>query len=223
VFDALLFDMDGVVIDTHQAVTAFWDALAHQHDVRLTPDLYDQYIYGSPAIYTFDHVFPMLADDEREQVLQNLVDSETGQTYVEIAGVTALLHALKQQGIPTALVTSGQRWKVDAVLNQLGLRGQFTVEVTAGDIRQGKPHPECYLLAVEKLGRKPERCIVFEDSINGMKAGVAAGAFGIGIRPAHMAASLLEVGAQHVVADFSQARVEAAALTLGNGYTLALG
>lgn len=222
-FEAILFDMDGVVIDTHQAVTAFWEALARQHGVRLTPDLFDQYIYGSPALYTLDHVFPQLPADERERVIQNLVDSETTQAYVEVAGVSALLRALKQRGIPTALVTSGERWKVDEVLRQLGLRGVFTVEVTAGDIRQGKPHPECYLLAAQKLGMKPERCIVFEDSINGMKAGVTAGAFGIGVRPAHLAAALLDVGARHVVADFAAARVEAAALTLGDGYTLALG
>lgn len=222
-FDAILFDMDGVVIDTHQAVTDFWEVLAHQHDVRLTPAIFDQYIYGSPVSYTLDHVFPHLPADERERVIQNLVDSETTQTYVEVAGVSALLRALKEHGIPTALVTSGARWKVDAVLAQLGLAGLFTVEVAAGDIRQGKPHPECYLLAAQKLLKPPERCIVFEDSINGMIAGVAAGALGIGVRPAHLAAALLDVGAQYVVADFAAARVEMAQLVLDDGYGLALG
>jgi sugar-phosphatase len=219
-FEAFLFDMDGVVIDTHQAVTDFWEALARKHAVALTSAIFDQHIYGSPSMDTLNHVFPQLTADERGRVIQSLVDSETMQTYVEVKGVTTLLRVLKEHSIPTALVTSGERWKVDEVIRQLELDGLFTVEVTAGDIRQGKPHPECYLLAAHKLGTTPERCIVFEDSINGMKAGVAAGAVGIGVRPAHLARTLLEVGARHVVADFTGAHIEASQLVLGDGYRL---
>ena len=217
-----MFDLDGVVIDTHRAITDFWEALARKHDVLLTPAIFDQYIYGSPALYTLDHVFPQLPSDERERVIQSLLESETTQTYTEVRGITALLGDLKHFGIPTALVTSGARWKVDAVLAQIGLQGLFTLEVTESDIRQGKPHPECYLLAAQKLGKAPECCIVFEDSINGMKAGVAAGAFGIGVRPARIASALYEVGARHVVADFAAIYVERLELSLGDGYRLAL-
>jgi HAD superfamily hydrolase (TIGR01509 family) len=221
-YQALLFDMDGVVIDTHQPVTAFWEALASQHNVQLTPAIFDQYIYGSPAIDTLDHVFPQLATSEREAVIQRLLESETNQVYAEVRGMTALLRELKRRGIATALVTSGERWKVDAVVRQLGLAGLFAVEVTAGDIRQGKPHPECYLLAAQRLQVAPERCIVFEDSINGVKAAAASGALCIGVRPAGTAAALVAVGAQHVIENFEVVRVVSNTLLLGGEDRLAL-
>lgn len=85
-FEAILFDRDGVVIDTHQAVTAFWEALARKHDVLLTPAIFDQYSYGSPATYTLDHVFPQLPAGEREDVIQSLVAAETNQVYTEGRG-----------------------------------------------------------------------------------------------------------------------------------------
>ncbi len=227
-YDAILFDMDGVVIDTHRAVTDFWDALASKHAVQLTPAIFDQYIYGSPAVYTLDHVFPQLSADERESVIQRLLDYETNQAYTEVQGITALLRDLKRHGVPTALVTSGARWKVDEVVRQLGLDGLFTTDVTAGDIRQGKPHPECYLLAAHRLQKAPERCIVFEDSINGVKAAVASGALCSGVRPASIAAALFEVGARYVVRDFAETRVEAASpgrleLRFDTEYSLMLG
>jgi HAD superfamily hydrolase (TIGR01509 family) len=209
-YEAILFDMDGVVIDTHAAVTDFWQQFARQHNVQLTAAIFDQYIYGSPAIDTLDHVFPHLSADERESVIQRLLDYETNQAYTEVPGVTALLRDLKRRAVPTALVTSGARWKVDEVVRQLGLEGLFTAEVTADDIRQGKPHPECYLLAAHRLHQAAERCIVFEDSINGAKAAVASGALCIGVRPAHSAAALLQVGARYVVRNFAETRVEAA-------------
>jgi HAD superfamily hydrolase (TIGR01509 family) len=227
-YEAILFDMDGVVIDTHQAVTDFWDALASQHTVQLTPAIYDQYIYGSPAVYTLDHVFPQLSAGERESVIQRLLDYETNQTYIAMPGITTLMRDLKRRSIPTALVTSGARWKVDEVVRQLELDGLFSTDVTEGDIQQGKPHPECYLLAADRLQKAPERCIVFEDSINGAKAAVASGALCVGVRPASIAAPLFGVGARYVVADFAESRIELASpdqfeLRLDGEYALMLG
>jgi beta-phosphoglucomutase len=124
-------------------------------------------------------------------------------TYTGVKGAIAFLRSLKQQGIPTALVTSGEQWKVNEVLNQLGIDGMFTAQVNAGDIQKGKPHPECYLLAAQYLQKPPERCIVLEDSISGVKAAVASGALCIGIGPSSMASPLLQAGARYVVPDFT--------------------
>jgi sugar-phosphatase len=112
------------------------------------------------------------------------------------------LRTLEEQDIPTALVTSGEQWKVSEVIHQLGIDGMFTAQVTAGDIQRGKPHPECYLLAAQYLQKSPEQCIVFEDSISGVKAAVASGALCIGIGPSSMASPLLQAGAYYVVPDF---------------------
>jgi sugar-phosphatase len=207
-YTAILFDMDGVLIDTHQAVTAFWQALAAAYRIELTDAVFDRYIYGSPSTYTLDTLFEYLTPNERQAVLQNLEHYEKDQPYLEVPGVSALLHDLKQHGVPTALVTSGEPFKVAEVSRQLRLDDLFTTYVTAADVREGKPAPECYLLAAERLGVVPECCVVFEDSVNGMKAGLAAGALGVGVRPARSAAALLELGARYVVPDFTAVRID---------------
>jgi beta-phosphoglucomutase len=128
---------------------------------------------------------------------------EANLTYTGVKGAVAFLHSLKKQDIPTALVTSGDQWKVSEVTNQLGIDGMFTAQVTVNDIRRGKPHPECYLLAAQYLQKPPEQCIVFEDSISGVQAAVASRALCIGIGPSSMASSLLQAGACYVVPDFT--------------------
>jgi HAD superfamily hydrolase (TIGR01509 family) len=206
-YQAILFDMDGVVVDTSQSVTAFWQNLAARHQVQLTPADFSRDVYGCPATHTLDVLFPQLDAAERQIVLDDMVRYETTLAYTEVKGAVAFLRALKDLGFPTALVTSGEGWKVDAVTSQLGIDGAFSVRITASDIQRGKPHPECYLLATRRLGKSPERCIVFEDSISGVQAAVASGALCIGIRPLETAPVLLQAGARHVVQDFDRVRL----------------
>jgi beta-phosphoglucomutase-like phosphatase (HAD superfamily) len=104
-------------------------------------------------------------------------------------------------------VTSGEPWKVEAMSGQLGLAGSFGVVVTAADIRRGKPDPECYALAADRLGVPPNRCVVFEDSVSGVQAAVAAGALCVGVQPSwRLAQRLVECGAWHVIPDFVRVR-----------------
>jgi len=202
-YEAILFDMDGVLVDTYQSVTEFWQNMAQAHQVHLTPADFNQHVYGCPATHTLDILFPHLNAGEHQSILAKMVNYETNLTYTGVKGAVAFLRTLKKQGMPTALVTSGEQWKVNEVINQLGLDGMFAAQVTAGDIQRGKPHPECYLLAAQYLQKPPEQCIVFEDSVSGVKAAVASGALCIGIGPSSMASPLLQAGACYVVPDFT--------------------
>jgi sugar-phosphatase len=202
-YEAILFDMDGVIVDTYQSVTEFWQNLAKAHRVHLAQADFNQHVYGCPATHTLDVLFPHLNADERQSVLAQMVNYEINLTYTGVKGAVAFLHTLKEQSIPTALVTSGEHWKVNEVINQLGIDGMFTTQVTAGDIQRGKPHPECYLLAAQYLQKPPQRCIVFEDSISGVKAAVASGALCIGLGSPGMPSPLLQAGACYVVPDFT--------------------
>ena len=202
-YQAILFDMDGVIVDTCQSVTEFWQNLAEAYQVHLTQVDFNQHVYGCPATHTLDVLFPHLNAGERQSVLTKMADYEINLTYTGVKGAAAFLRTLKKQGIPTALVTSGAQWKVNEVVHQLGLDGMFTAQVTAGDIQRGKPHPECYLLAAQYLQKPPEQCIVFEDSISGVQAAVASGALCIGVGPSSRTSPLLQAGACHVVPDFT--------------------
>lgn len=202
-YEAILFDMDGVLVDTHQSVTQFWRKYAEAYQVNITQSDFNQHVYGCPANHTLDLLFPQLSADERQSIIADMTDYEINLQYIAVKGVLALLRTLKQGGIPIALVTSGEDWKVAEVVKQLGIEGIFTDQVTAGDIRRGKPDPECYLLAAAHLGKAPLRCIVFEDSISGVRAAVTAGALCIGVGPPSTAPALLEAGAVCVVPDFA--------------------
>ena len=207
-YGAVLFDMDGVVIDTQAAVTAFWELIAARYQVELTQEDFDTAIYGRPCAATLDAVFPHLTPDERAAVFAEEQDFETSLTYTAMPGVIDLLDALRQDGIPTALVTSGEQWKVDEVKRQLGIGDLFTAYVTAENIPQGKPDPACYVLGARRVRMPAERCIVFEDSISGVQAAVAAGTHCIGVRPARTAPALLVEGAFCVIPDFVAVRLE---------------
>ncbi len=213
-YEAILFDMDGVVIDTHDSVTEFWLALAAESQVELTQADFQQHIYGCPMNHTFDVLLPHLDVWQRQAIFARLKEYEVNLTYTEVPGVTALLQALKRLDVPTALVTSADHWKVKAVIDQLGLDNLFATLVTIADIRQGKPHPEGYLLAAHRLGKPPQHCLVFEDAVSGVKAAVAAGATCIGVRPSDTAPALIEAGATYTIPDLTAVKVQA---TSGNG------
>ena len=207
IFEAVLFDMDGVIIDTHTEVTRFWNRLAERSRITLTEADFVQYIYGRKAVHTLENLFPAMTPELWQQAMDDLAAEEAVQQYVAIPGVIELLRLLKQAGIPTGLVTSAEPPKVHTVLSQLKLEDAFAAQVTAHDVDQGKPHPACYLLGAQRLGKLPQRCIVFEDSLSGAEAAIKAGATCIGVN--HLPDGLLKLGAAHVISDFAQAKLEA--------------
>lgn len=201
---ALLFDMDGVVIDSQEEVEIFWNTVAEKHQIKLTPTDFVKHIYGCPAQHTLDHLFGSLTKEEQEQVYEFEYEFEKNQRYKEVKGVGDFLRKLQQLNIPTALVTSAEYLKIDEVFRQLHLEGLFRVIVSIEDIKRGKPHPDCYLAAARKLQFDPGECIVFEDSISGTEAAIAAGASCIGVQGNEsIAGKLMEKGAKQVIRDFS--------------------
>ncbi|MCL4297913.1 MAG: HAD family phosphatase [Anaerolineae bacterium] len=208
-YEAILFDMDGVIIDTHHAVTEFWQILADEQQIRLTEADFQQHIYGCSLNHTFDTLFPQLNAPQRQVILDRMEVYELSLTYTAIPGAVTLLRALKQAGVPTALVTSAFPWKVDLVMHQLELADLFKTLVTAADIQRGKPHPDGYLLGAQRLQLPPQRCLVFEDAVSGVQAAVTAGAGCVGVRPPETAAALVAAGAFHTIPDFTAVTLQA--------------
>ncbi|HEY2586990.1 MAG TPA: HAD family phosphatase [Tepidisphaeraceae bacterium] len=200
---AVLFDMDGVVIDTRQSVIDFWEAVAAEHRVTLTDDDFDRHIHGVPAAATLRSLFPGLSSEQTAAVMDRSAQYERGLQYTEVAGVTRFLKQLTDAGVKAGLVTSGTRWKVEDVLQQLQLDGRFDVIVTAGDIERGKPDPACYLAAAGKLGAHGAECVVFEDSLAGVRAAKAAGAACVGVQTGGRVKLIKAEGVQGVIPDFT--------------------
>ena len=224
IYEAILFDMDGVITDTEQSVIDFWQRLADRHGVAISSEDWIQHVFGVPVLTTLDALFPMITTNEQPALFEELEDYELNLTYPEMPGARSLLRALQAHGVPVAVVTSGDRWKLNAVTRQLEIDDVFTASVTVNDITRGKPHPDGYLLGAKKLGKAPERCIVFEDSLPGVQAAVASGATCIGVRAPEYAPMLIDLGAAHVIRDFSGVHVhsdgEATVLQLAPGVSL---
>ena len=99
----------------------------------------------------------------------------------EIPGSIAFLQLLKDNGIQTALVTSSGEVKVERIVRDLKMEKLFDTIISADKILHGKPDPMCYLLAADELHRKPEECLVFEDSLAGIESATKAGMRTIGL------------------------------------------
>lgn len=207
-YEAVLFDMDGVVVDTERTVVAFWQGLAADHGFVIGDDDLHEHVFGRHADHTLRVLFPHLPPAEHGPVYERLRVNDQSLDYAEVPGATRLIAELRSAGVPLALVTGAQDWKVAAVLEQLDLATAFDVQIRADDIPVGKPDPGCYRLAARRLGADIARCVVFEDAFSGVTAAVAAGATCVAIGSPRNTDRLRSIGAVTVIPDFRPARYE---------------
>lgn len=172
-----LFDLDGVLIDSETEYTRIWNEI----DRRFPTGVKDFAIIikGQTLPEILETYFPA---EIQEEVVGMLNDMEQKMHYAMLPGASEMLGELKRRGLPCALVTSSNNVKMRHLREeQPKLEGYFDFIVTADLITKSKPDPEGYLLAAEKLGVNPRRCVVFEDSAQGVRAGKGAGAFVTGL------------------------------------------
>ncbi len=116
-------------------------------------------------------------DDRKEEAFRRIIATD----FPAMPGVERLLAGLAAAGIPTAIGSSGPPANVALVVERLGAKHSFGAVVTADDVARGKPDPEVFLLAAERLGVPPARCVVVEDAPPGLKAAKAAGMYCVGM------------------------------------------
>ncbi|MGN6531796.1 MAG: HAD family hydrolase [Ginsengibacter sp.] len=175
---AVIFDMDGTLVDSTKADFLAWQKLfSHYNKVMSFSDYIP--LLGIKSTDVVKKFLPVKNEEEVQFALtQKLVFfheiiSEKGIYPVPFADV--FLKQIKQYNIPLALATSSRRAKMEMVMEQLNLLVYFDTVVTGGDVKNGKPSPEIFLKAAEKMDVLPENCIVFEDAANGVKAAKNAG------------------------------------------------
>jgi HAD superfamily hydrolase (TIGR01509 family) len=121
---------------------------------------------------------------------------------VAMPGVTELIHGLKAAGFHLAIGSSTPRANVDLVLSELGIQDLFQVIVAGEDVTKGKPDPQVFLLAAERLGIPPERCLVVEDAVAGVRAALDGGMKALAVTTNHSRQALSE--AHRVVDSFTE-------------------
>jgi beta-phosphoglucomutase len=179
-FDAVLFDLDGVIIDTTALHYRVWNTFARARGYAPT-EAELLATNGRRGAETLRAWFgPGLAQDDIAAFtleLEALVQHQLATAPVSaVPGVHRFLEDLRRAGVPWALGTSATPANTELSLSRLGLGELFPVRVTAADVVRGKPDPEVYLKAAAALGVAPDACVVVEDSVLGLRAGRAAGA-----------------------------------------------
>ncbi|TVZ39330.1 sugar-phosphatase [Alteromonadaceae bacterium 2753L.S.0a.02] len=202
---AVVFDMDGVLIDSAAVIERGWKAAAKLYNREVSEDDIRNHIHGQPGPHTIKALFSDLPLSAQQEIQAYVIDYETTADYDAIPGVKALVHALYDAEITLALVTSAWQEKIDTALDVLQAHSYFPVIVQRDDVARGKPHPDPYLLAAERLGVPASDMIVFEDAHSGVKSAVSAGAYCVGIGDS----SLVTSGADFVVSDFSHVSLQA--------------
>ena len=186
-FAAVIFDNDGLLLDTEEAFTRAEETLFARRD-RVWTTEHKRALIGSSGPVAAATLERMLALPGAGAALlaelDELVMEEVLQGVAPRPGATALLEKLAVAGVPLGLASNSSRPFVERVLGGAGLLGAtspFGVVVTASDVARPKPAPDLYLAAVAALGADPERCAALEDSPPGAASALAAGLFVIGV------------------------------------------
>lgn len=177
---AAFFDLDGVVFDTEPQYTVFWGAQCREFHPE-HPGL-EHEIKGQTLVQIYDAWFAGPLEPQQAVITERLNQFEQQMNYDYIAGFVDYITSLRQQGVKTAVVTSSNQPKMQAVYQaHPEFLEMFDAILTSEDFERSKPDPDCYLKAAARLGVNKEDCVVFEDSFNGLKSGRAAGMFVYGL------------------------------------------
>ena len=173
----VLFDLDGVLLDSEWQYSIFWSAMDNEFPTGV--ENFASFIKG----FHLTRILSYFANDAiRQQVMDRLLAYESNMKYVFFPGAIEFVKQLRDAGIPIAIVTSSDNKKMDALYQQHPEFPTLFNQIVTGDmVKTAKPDPDCFLMAAKLLDVDIRDCIVLEDSRNGLIAGRASGARVIGL------------------------------------------
>ncbi|QGY43743.1 beta-phosphoglucomutase family hydrolase [Maribellus comscasis] len=203
---AVVFDMDGVIVDNGEFHYLAWKRFCYNHQIPFSKEKFRKAFFGRIN----EQVLPILFNKELTKDEIQKLGSEKEKIYREIykpelkpvPGLVLFLNELKENNIPVAVATSASPENVDFVLDGLNIKYYFDVIVDDSMVTKGKPDPEIYLKAAQLLKKASKNCIVFEDSLSGTKAALDAGSKVVAITTSLKADE--HKYAKHIFSDFSE-------------------
>ena len=174
---AAIFDMDGLMFDTERIYRENWMLYAPRFGYEADPE-FPKAICGTSGQHALDVMeayYPGIDAMAFKLAVRSAVDAAIEKEVPLMPGIREILQMFSEKGVPCAVASSSHAAKIDHCLRLSGLADYFAVTVSGEAGEHGKPAPDIFLLAAEKLGLPPEECYVFEDGVNGVHAGIAAG------------------------------------------------
>ncbi|GAB4020875.1 HAD family hydrolase [Spirosoma koreense] len=205
---AVIFDMDGVIVDTNPHHHLAWRDYYQRNGKTLSDEEFVQHVSGKHNSDIVAHLFdgqPLTADEvvrlshEKEALFRELYRP----VIKPVAGLVDFLKLLKEAGIATAVATSAPVENLDFVIDTLQLRAYFDVLLNESMVNHPKPDPEIYQKAMNLLGCEPTESVIFEDSMTGIQAAKASGAYVVGMATTQ-APDELRPFVDDVVRDFTE-------------------
>ncbi len=190
---AIVFDLDGLLVDSEPVQIEAWDRFLAEHNQKLTTELlsrlYGLRVWDTARVLIAELDLPMTVDEvvrDRDAFFFQMLPGRLHP----MPGARETVRSLRDGQVRLALATSGHRRYVDVVLGDLGLSGAFDVEVTGDMVEYGKPAPDIYLAAADRLMVPPAVCVALEDAPNGIVSAKAAGMTCLAV-PNHMTADIV--------------------------------
>ncbi len=204
-YDAIIFDMDGVIIDSEPLHEKAQRVVFSQYQLTVPSSIFSAF-KGKSEEDVFEHVVEEYGDNRLDAAeliaLKHEVYSGLMGKLQLIAGARPFIERLMHQGNRLAVTTSATRRDQERAFALFGLDAYFDVVVTREDVAQPKPNPEPYLTTARRLGVPPTACLVIEDSINGVVSARGAGCTVAGIATSFSIERLLDNGARYAANDF---------------------
>jgi HAD superfamily hydrolase (TIGR01509 family) len=188
VIRAVVFDLDGLMFNTEELFHHAGHELLRRRGLAMTHELLTQMMGRRPH-----EAFTVLVDtlglsETIEELLAESVvifNEYRAERLAPMPGLFEMLAAIERRGLPKGVATSSPRRYLEEILGQFSLLDRFHLTLTAEDVTHGKPHPEIYLTAAERLGVTPPEMLVLEDSETGTRAAAAAGAVVVSVPHQH--------------------------------------
>lgn len=184
---AVIFDMDGVLIDSARPHFSSWQCLADEHGATVSEQLFAA-TFGRQNRDIIPMIFGQVSPDRlvqlaerKEHIYRELIREQPPI----VPGAIELIEALFAAGVPLAVGSSGPLENIEQVLKAMGVRSKIPTIISAADVTRGKPDPQVFQLACRQLGMPPARCAVIEDAPVGVLAAKSAGARAVAVLMHH--------------------------------------
>ncbi len=220
IISAVIFDLDGVIIDSNPEIEKFWYEWADKERIELNDEIIRRHIHGRKGVETIENLFHTSTQVIKDEIVEAAIVFDTNMQPKAIEGVISFIQKLSSFNVKIGVVTSSHERRMAKMLNNHDVYNFFKHFITATDVQSGKPHPEPYLKMGEKLGIKAQNCLVFEDAVSGVQSAVAAGMQVIGVGNKQAVERLLNYGAVDVINNFYEIQVTSSNLSTINGYTV---
>ncbi len=201
---AVVFDMDGVLIDSHPAHLAAWREFLDSVSINASEGDLNFILEGRTRSEILRHFLGHLSEAEIAEYGRRKDEIFRGMEakIQPFPGVLPFLRRLEQLGVRKAVATSASEIRTASTIERMGLGGYFDAVVTSADVIAGKPHPHVYQLACERMNVLPAHALAFDDAPSGVQSARSAGLRCIGVSSNGITQALLDAGAERVIPSF---------------------